>query len=76
MMRVLVRIDEVIIDAADDAEIGNLEADVRAGIAAAFSEGALPPAFGQNAPLLEATHSGGPGIGTAIAAATPPGSLS
>lgn len=70
--RVVVHIDEVIIDAADGTDLGALESEVRAGIAAAFS-GGTPQAFARNAPLLETTHAGVPGLGAAIAGAAQPG---
>jgi hypothetical protein len=70
--RLVVHIDEVIIEAAEGADLGALEAEVRAGIAAAFAAG-TPPAFARSAPALEAVHAGGPGVGAAIAAAAPPG---
>lgn len=69
--RVVVHIDEVVIDAEHGADVAALEADVRAGIAAAFQAG-TPPAFTSSAPLLTTEHNGMNGVGAAIARATPP----
>jgi len=69
--RVVVHIGEVVIDAEHGADIAELEAEVRSGIAAAFRSG-TPPAFARSAPVLATAHDGVPGIGAAIAGATPP----
>lgn len=69
--RVVVHIDEVVIDAEHGADVASLEADVRAGIAAAFRAG-TPQAFTRSASLLTTEHNDMNGVGAAIARATPP----
>ncbi len=69
--RLLVHIDEVIVEAPEGADLRALEAEVRAGIAGAFAT-SPPRAFTRDAPLLRATHHGVEGIGAAIAHAAPP----
>lgn len=69
--RVVVHIDEVVIDAEHGADVASLEADVRAGIAAAFLAG-TPQAFTRSASLLTTEHDDTSGVGSAIARATPP----
>ncbi len=71
--RLVVHVDEVVIEADGTADLGTLEAELRSGIAASFTTGAgRPPAFARSAPALEASHAGVRGIGAAIAGATPP----
>jgi hypothetical protein len=70
--RLIVHIDEVVVDAGQDADLGALEAEVRAGIAASFAAG-RPAAFARSAAVLEASHAGVAGLGAAIAGAAPPG---
>lgn len=69
----IVRIDTVVIEAPEGADLQNLEAEVRAGIATAFASGARPPAFARDAGLLHASHRGVEGVGAAIANASPRG---
>lgn len=69
--RLMVHIDEVVIEADPGADLTTLEAEVRTGIAAAYRVGATP-AFARSAPLLRTTHAGVSGIGAAIATAAPP----
>jgi hypothetical protein len=69
--RVIVHIDEVVIDADPGADLAALESEVRSGIAAAFLAG-TPRAFARSAPVLTADHRGLRGIGGAIANAAPP----
>ncbi|KYF99635.1 hypothetical protein BE20_58775 [Sorangium cellulosum] len=76
----IIRIDKIVIDAPEGADVAALADEVRAGIAASFSEGRAPRAFSQDAPLLRATHTPDPrgagsawrGIGEAIAQAAAP----
>jgi hypothetical protein len=70
--RLVVHIGEVIVDAPHGADLAALEAEVRAGIAAAFTGDRPPPAFAHSAPRLETVHAGVPGLGAAIAGAAPP----
>jgi hypothetical protein len=69
--RLVVHIDEVIIEASSAAELGALEAELRSGIAASFASG-RPAAFARSADRLEARHAGVRGIGAAIAGAAAP----
>lgn len=70
--RLIVHVDEVIVEAPEGADLRALEAEVRAGIAGAFASGARPPAFERDAALLHASHRGVEGLGAAIANAAPP----
>jgi hypothetical protein len=69
--KLVVHIEDVVIEAQDGADLGVLEAEVRSGIAAAVAAGRAP-AFARSAPRLEASHAGVRGVGAAIAEAAPP----
>jgi hypothetical protein len=69
--RLVVHIDEVVIEADGGADLGVLEAELRSGITESFASG-RPPAFARSAARLEASHAGVRGIGAAIAGAAPP----
>lgn len=69
--RLIVHVGEVIVDAEEGADLRGLEAEVRAGLAAALAAGRAP-AFARSAPVLEASSAGVRGLGGAIAAAAPP----
>jgi hypothetical protein len=70
MRRLVVHIGEVVVDAEAGADLRGLEAEVRAGIAAAVAAGRAP-AFGRSAAVLEARGAGVRGLGGAIAGAAP-----
>ena len=69
--RLVVHIDEVVIEADGTADLATLEAELRSGITDSFTSGRAP-AFARNARVLEASHAGVRGIGAAIAGAEPP----
>lgn len=73
----VIRIDEIVIDAPEGADPALIADEVRAGIAGSFAEGRLPGAFSSDAPLLRATHNPDPrgawrGLGATIAQAAAP----
>jgi hypothetical protein len=69
--RLVVHIDEVVIEADGATDLAALEAEVRSGITESFTSGRTP-AFARSASVLEASHGGVRGIGAAIAGAEPP----
>jgi hypothetical protein len=77
LSRMVIRIDEIVIDASEGADPATIAEEVRAGIAGSFAEGTVPRAFLRDAPLLRATHEPEPrgvwsGLGATIAQAAVP----